>query len=100
LLLSVLSLLACGEGVQEAVGEKQHQHRKQRRDRQVHGEVGALGGLLEVAVLLSAQACRLVCQELGVRAFFAGQQFGEAEQMRLLAFLGDVQERASFVVAA
>src|SRR5262245_38969699 len=47
-----IALDGLGEEAKEAVGEEEHEHGQQRGDGCVHGEVGAVGRALEVAVLL------------------------------------------------
>src|SRR6266540_1233462 len=67
-----------GEEAKEAVGEQQHEHGQQRGDRRVHGEVGAVGGALEVAVLLGARLRRLLAQELEVGTLLGREQLAKA----------------------
>ena len=55
-----------GEKAKEAVSEQKHEHGKQWGDWRVHGEVGAVGGALEVAVLLGTRLCRLLAEEVEV----------------------------------
>src|SRR6266498_1646709 len=82
-----------GEEAKEAVGEQEHEHRQQRRDRRVHGEVGAVGGALEVAVLFGARFARLLAEEVEVGALFGGEQLREAGKGRLPRLPGDANER-------
>src|SRR6266536_517343 len=81
-----------GEKAKEAVGEQQHEHREQRRDRRVHGQVGAVGGTLQVAVLLGARLARLLAQEVEVRTLLGGEQLGEAGEGRLARLAADADE--------
>src|SRR6266536_1695919 len=81
-----------GEEAEEAVGEQQHEHREQRRDRRVHGEVGAVGGALEVAVLFGARLACLLAEEVEVRTLFGGEQLGEASEGRLARLAADADE--------
>src|SRR6266511_4691423 len=81
-----------GEEAEEAVGEQQHEHREQRRDRRVHGEVGAVGGALEVAVLFGARLACLLAEEVEVRTLFGGEQLGEAGEGRLPRLAADANE--------
>src|SRR5438128_569828 len=71
-----LELHGLGEEAEKAVGEQQHQHREQRRQRRVHREVGAVGGALEVPVLLGARLARLLAQKIQVRALLRRKQVG------------------------
>jgi hypothetical protein len=71
------------EEVQEAVGDEQHEHGKQRHERRVHREVCAVVGAFEVPCLLSTGGCRLLAQELDVRALLRGEQLRETLEVRL-----------------
>src|SRR6266536_5776408 len=81
-----------GEKAKEAVGEQQHEHREQRHDRRVHGQVGAVGGALEVAVLFGARLACLLAEEVEVRTLFGGEQLGEASEGRLARLAADADE--------
>src|SRR6266540_4357610 len=82
-----------GKEAKEAVREQEHKHRQERRDRRVHGEVGAVGGPLEVAVLLGARLPRLLAQEVEVGALLGGEQLREAAEGGLARLAGDSDER-------
>src|SRR5581483_11526969 len=89
-----------GEEAKEAVGEQEHEHRQERRDRRVHGEVGAVGGTLEVAVLLGARLARLLAEEVEVGALLGRKQLGEPGEGRLAGLAGDADERLSLAERA
>src|SRR5581483_257533 len=91
--LSSLDSYGLGEEAKEAVGEQQHEHGKQRRQRRVHRQIGAVGRPLQVARLLCAQFLRLLPQELQVRALLGGEQLAEANQARLARLARDPHER-------
>src|SRR6266511_6131954 len=92
-LLSLLALHGLGEEAEKAVGDEQHEHRQQGRERRVHRQVGTVGGALEVAVLLGARFTRLLTQELEVGALLRRQQLGEASEGRLARIARDPYER-------
>src|SRR5438552_14198078 len=46
----LLRLHGVGEEAKEPVGDQQHEHRQQRRQRRVHRQVGTIGGALQVTV--------------------------------------------------
>ena len=77
-----------GEKAKEAVGEQEHEHGKQWGDRRMHGEVGAVGGALEVAVLLGTRLGRLLAKEVQVGALLRRQEFSESGEGRLALPLG------------
>src|ERR671923_896905 len=88
-----MRLHGVGEEAEKAVGDQQHEHRQQGRQRRVHGQVGAVGGALQVAVLLRARLPCLLAQELQVRALLRRQQLGEAREGRLARLARDPDER-------
>jgi hypothetical protein len=59
----------------------------------VHGQVGAVGGALEVAVLLGARLRRLLAEEVEVGALLGREQLTEAGESRLGRLAGDADER-------
>ena len=90
---SFRALDGLGEEAKEAVGEQEYEHGQQRCDRRVHGEVGAVGGALEVAVLLGSRLRRLLAKELEVGALLGGEQLAEAREARLAHLTGNPDER-------
>src|SRR5919109_802008 len=81
-----------GEESKEAIGEQEHEHRQERCDRRVHGEVGAVGGALEVAVLFRARLRRLLAEEVEVGTLLCREQLAEALEGRLTRVPGDPDE--------
>ena len=59
----------------------------------MHRQVGAVGGALEVAVLLGARLRRLLAQEVEVGALLGRQQLAEALEGGLARLTGDPDER-------
>ena len=53
----------------------------------MHGQVGAVGGTFEVAVLLGTRLRRLLAQELEIRALLGGESLAEAFEGRLAGLL-------------
>ena len=66
----------------------------------MHGEVGAVGGALEVAVLLRARLRGLLAEEVEVGALLGREQFGEAREGRLARLARDADERLTLVERA
>src|SRR5215210_1509751 len=63
-----------GQEAKEPVGDEQNEHREQRRDWGVHGEIGTVCCALEEAVLLGPCLGGLISEELDVRAFLGGEE--------------------------
>ena len=82
--------------MEEPVGEQQHEHGEQWRDRGVHREVGAFAGAFEVAGLFGAGLAGLLAEEVEVGALLRGEQLGEAGEGRLAGLACDLDERVAF----
>src|SRR5215210_3445066 len=97
---SFIWLDGLGEKAKEAVSEQKHEDGKQWGDWRVHGEVGAVGGALEVAVLLGARLARLLAEEVEVGALLGRKQLGEPGERRLAGLAGDADERLALAERA